>query len=157
MAFPEKVYVRDHRRLTDRLDASFPRAAFAGATLDRLFTGDRIDRLDDRVRERVLAFNRDLLDCDCESNPYCGHAEEKLCRWVLEARLAGRSPEEIVDAMGERYHLYAYSADVLGFLDDAVRRLDALADLAAVEGRPADADRTAAFRRGVETGDQPSL
>lgn len=157
MAFPEKVYVRDHHRLAERLDTSFPRAAFAGATLDRLFTGDRLDRLDDPVRDRVLAFNRDLLNCDCESNPYCGHAEEKLSRWVLEARLAGRSPEGIVDAMGERYHLYAYPADVLAYLDEAVRRLDALADLAAVEGRPEAAERAASLRRGVEAGRQPSL
>lgn len=157
MAFPEKVYVRDHRQLADQLDTAFPRAAFAGATLDRLFTGDRIDRLDDAVRERVLAFNRDLLDCDCEANPYCGHAEEKLCRWVLTARLEGLAPAGIVDAMGDRYHLYAYEADLVGYLDDAIRRLDALGDLAAVEGRPEAADRAAALRRGVEAGDQPSL
>ncbi|MFW6448531.1 MAG: DUF5814 domain-containing protein [Halobacteriota archaeon] len=156
MAFPERVYVRDHRRLAERLDTSFPRAAFAGATLDRLFTGD-VDRLDEPVRSRVLAFNRDLLACDCESKPYCGHAEEALSRWVLEARLEGRSPEGIVDAMGDRYHLYAYPADVLNYLDDAIRRLDAVADLAAVEGRPEAAERASVLRAGLEAGRQPSL
>lgn len=156
MALPEKVYVRDHHRLAGRLDASFPRAAFAGATLDRLFTGDGLAALDPEERDRVVAFNRDFLDCECQSNPYCGHAEEKFCRWLLEERLEGHDPEALIDTMGEAYHLYAYPGDVVGFLDEAIRRLDAVADLAAVEGDTDYANRTSAIRRGLEAGRHPS-
>lgn len=156
MALPEKVYVRDHRRLGDRLGASIPRSAFAGATLDRLYTGDGIDALAEDAHERVIRFNRDLLTCGCDAMPYCGHPEEAFCRWVLDERLGGASPEEIVDLMGERYHVYAYPGDVLTFLDDAIRRLDAIADLAAVEGTGNAAERARAVRRHLETGAHPS-
>lgn len=152
----EKVYVVDHDRLARQLDTSFPRAAFAGATLDHLFTGDGIDRLDPAVRERVLRFNRELLDCDCASRPYCGHPQEKLARWILDARLEGHSPEGIVDAMRETYQLYAYPGDVLGFLDDAIRYLDAIADLAAVEGYERQATLAVDLGRGLEGGTHPS-
>lgn len=138
------------------MDVSFPRAAFAGATLDHLFTGDRIDRLADDERDRVVAFAREFLDCDCEANPYCGHPEEKFCRWVLDARLDGHSPEAIVDAMSDAFGLYAYPADVLNFLDDAIRHLDAVADLAAVEGEASLSEAITAVRRGLEAGDQPN-
>ena len=156
MTLPEKVYVVDHHRLVRQLDTSFPRAAFAGATLDRLFTGGDLDALDPAVADRILRFNRELLDCDCDARPYCGHPEEKLCRWILEERLDGRSPEAIVDAMRVTYHLYAYPADVVNFLDDAIRRLDALADLAEVNGDDTQARLAADLGHGLERGNHPS-
>lgn len=156
MSLPQKIYVIDHHRLSSELGVSFPRSAFAGATLDHLFTGDRIDSLPSPERERVLAFNQDFLDCDCESKPYCGHPEEKCCRWILEARLEGRSPGGIIDAMGDAYHLYTYEADLVAFLDDSIRRLEALSDLANVESQASYADRVDAVTEALERGTQPS-
>lgn len=156
MTLPEKVYVVDHHRLVRQLDSSFPRAAFAGATLDRLFTGGELDRLDPDVCDRILRVNRELLDCDCDAKPYCGHPEEKLCRWILDERLEGRSPESIVDTMRVTYHLYAYPADVLNFLDDAIRRLDAFADLAEVTDNEAQARLATDLAHGLERGAHPS-
>jgi superfamily II helicase len=130
----DKVYVKQHRRIGDQLGTSIPRGAFSGATLDLLFTG-AVDKLDDGTRERVLDFAEDFLDCDCDSNPYCGHPERKFVRYLLEQRAAGLSPEAIVDSMDHDYGLYAYPGDVLSFLDDAVRTLEAASSLAEVEGQ----------------------
>ena len=44
--------------------------------------------------------------------------------------------------------LYAYPGDVLTFLDDAIRTLEAIEAIARVEGEPAIADRAA--QRSVE-------
>ena len=133
MAITDKISVKHHRQLGDQLETRLPRRAFAGATLDLLFTG-AIDKLDDASRDRVLAFAEDFLDCDCDSNPYCGHPEEKFIRYLLALRADGLSPEAIVDAMGHDYGLGAYPGDVLSFLDDAVRALEAARSLAEVEG-----------------------
>lgn len=133
MAITDKVYVKHHRRLGDQLGTSIPRGAFSGATLDLLFTGE-VDKLDDGTRERVLDFAEEFLGCSCDSNPYCGHPERKFVRYLLDQRAAGLSPEAIVDTMDADYGLYAYPGDVLGFLDDAVRTLEAAASLADVEG-----------------------
>ena len=133
MPITDKVYVKDHRRLGDQLGTRLPRGAFSGATLDLLFTGE-IDKLDDASRERVLDFAQAFLDCDCDANPYCGHPERKFVRYLLEARTDGLGPEAIVDSMEADYGLYAYPGDVLSFLDDAVRTLEAAASLAGVEG-----------------------
>lgn len=133
MAITDKVYVKHHRRIGDQLGTSIPRGAFSGATLDLLFTGE-VDRLDDGTRGRVMDFAEDFLACDCDSNPYCGHPERKFVRYLLEQRADGLSPEAIVDAMDADYGLYAYPGDVLSFLDDAVRTLEAGISLAEVEG-----------------------
>ncbi len=133
MAITDKIYVKNHRQVAAQLDASISRGAFSGATLDRLFTGE-FDKLDDATRDRAHAFAEDFLDCDCEANPYCGHPEEKFVRYLLELRAEGFGPDAIVDVMGEDYGLYAYSGDVLSFLDGAVRTLEAAESLADVEG-----------------------
>lgn len=149
MAITDKIYVKNHRQLSSQLETSIPKSAFAGATLDLLFQG-QIDKLDDATRDRVLEFAEDFLDCDCQDNPYCGHPEEKFVRYLLELRAEGLGPEAMVDAMSDEYMVYAYPGDVLSFLDDAVRTLDAVEDLAHVEGEERAADRARARRRQLE-------
>lgn len=133
MAITDKIYVKNHRQLSSQLDTRIPKNAFSGATLDLLFTGDNIADLDDAVQARVLDFAEDFLDCDCDSNPYCGHPEAKFIRYLLELRAEGHDPDAIVDIMTDDYMVYAYAGDILSFLDSAVRTLEAAEALATVE------------------------
>ncbi|ESS08926.1 MAG: hypothetical protein A07HN63_01134 [uncultured archaeon A07HN63] len=143
MAVTDKIYVKNHRQLVSQLETSFPKSAFAGATLDLLFTGGSLAGLNETTRDRVLDFTEDFLDCDCESNPYCGCAERKFIGYLLELRAEGFGPDAIVDVMGDDYMLYAYSGDILSFLDQSVRTLEAAEALADIE----DSDRSDEIRR----------
>lgn len=145
MAITDKIYVKNHRQLSSQLDVSIPKGAFKGATMDVLYTGDGLAKLDGATRDRVLDFAEDFLDCGCADNPYCGHPERKFVRYLLELRAQGFGPDAIVDVMGDDYVLYAYPGDVLSFLDDAVRTLEAVEELAEVEddGETAEKARTA--------------
>ena len=140
MAITDKIYVKNHRQLASQLETSFPKSAFSGATLDILFSGEGLAKLDEASRERVLEFAEDFLDCDCQGHPHCGCPEEKFVAYLLELRAQGLGPDAIVDVMGDDYLLYAYPGDVLSFLDDAVRTLEAAERLADVDGRPEMAD-----------------
>lgn len=134
MAITDKIYVKNHRQLSSQLETNLPKGAFAGATLDLLFTGDGLSELDSTTRDRILDFAEDFMDCDCETNPYCGHPERKFIRYLLDLRAQGLGPDAIVDVMTDDYMVYAYPGDVLSFLDSAVRRLEAIESLAEVEG-----------------------
>ena len=134
MAVTDKIYVKNHRQISAQLDASIPKSVFAGATLDRLFTGDGLEKLDDATRDRVLAFAEDFLDCACDDNPYCGHPQRKFMRYLLELRAEGLNPDAIVDVMSDDYMVYAYQGDIRSFLDSGVRTLEAMEALADVEG-----------------------
>ena len=149
MAFTDKIYVKNHRQLASQLEANIPKGAFAGATLDLLFTGDGLSKLDETTRDRVLDFAEDFLDCDCDSNPYCGHPEEKFMRYVLELRAEGLGPQAIVDVMTDDYMVYAYTGDVLSFLDDAVRNLEAVETLADVDGNEEMSERARTAKRDL--------
>ncbi len=145
MAITDKIYVKNHRQLASQLEVSFPKSAFSGATLDLLFQGN-LEKLDEANRERVLDFAEDFLDCTCESNPYCGHPERKFVQYLLELRAQNLDPESIVDVMTDDYMLYAYPGDIYSFLDDAVRTLEAVEDVARVDGQQ-EAEHRAAERK----------
>ena len=134
MAVTDKIYVKNHRQIASQLDTRFPKSAFSGATLDVLFSGD-LSELNEATRDKVLDFSQDFLDCDCQSNPYCGHPERKFIRYLLDLRAQGLDPESMVDVMTDDYMVYAYPGDLYSFLDDAVRTLEAVEDLAEVDGR----------------------
>jgi len=149
VAITDKVYVKNHRQLGAQLERHFPRGAFHGATLDILFTGEGLAKLDDATRDRVEDFAEDFLSCDCEANPHCGHPEEKFLRYLLELREQGLGPDAIVDVMGDDYNLYAYPGDVLSFLDQSVRTLEAAEALADVDGRQAAGEEVRRLREGL--------
>lgn len=147
MAITDKIYVKNHRQLASQLETSFPKSAFSGATLDILFTGDGLAKLDDASRDRALEFAEDFLDCDCQSNPHCGCAERKFVSYLLDLRAQGLGPDAVVDVMGDDYMLYAYPGDVLSFLDSGVRTLEAAERLANVDGRSEMEEEIARKRR----------
>jgi len=149
VAITDKIYVKNHRQLASQLETSIPKSAFAGATLDLLFQGENLAKLDDATRDRVLDFAEDFMDCDCEANPHCGHPEQKSVRYLLELREQGLGPDAIVDVMGDDYMLYAYPGDILSFLDDSVRTLEAVEALADVEGDEEMLDRARQKRDGL--------
>jgi len=146
VAITDKIYVKNHRQLASQLETSIPKSAFAGATLDLLFQGENLAKLDDATRDRILDFAEDFMDCDCEANPHCGHPEQKFVRYLLELREQGLGPDTIVDVMGDDYMLYAYPGDVLSFLDNSVRTLEAIETLAGVDGNR-ETEREAGERR----------
>ncbi|MWV41647.1 DUF5814 domain-containing protein [Natrialba sp. INN-245] len=149
MAITDKIYVKNHRQLSSQLETNIPKGAFKGATLDVLFQGEGLEKLDDATRDRVLEFAQDFLDCDCDNNPYCGCPERKFQRYLLELRAQGLGPDAIVDVMSDDYMLYAYPGDVLSFLDDAVRTLEAAEGLARVDGADAKADEIRREKRNL--------
>ncbi|MDZ7850016.1 MAG: DUF5814 domain-containing protein [Halodesulfurarchaeum sp.] len=147
MAITDKIYVKNHRQLASQLEVSFPKNAFSGATLDLLFAGRGLEKLDEANREKVLDFAEDFLDCTCDSNPYCGHPERKFIAYLLDLRAQHLDPESIVNVMTDDYMLYAYPGDVYSFLDDAVRSLEAVEEIARVDGRGNAAERAARRKR----------
>jgi superfamily II helicase len=149
VAITDKIYVKNHRQLSSQLDTSFPKSAFSGATLDILFSGEGLAELDEATRDRVLDFAEDFLDCDCQSNPHCGHPEEKFISYLLDLRAQGLGPEAIVDVMSDDYLVYAYPGDILSFLDDGIRTLEAAEQLAEVDGQEEQAEAIGRRRKDL--------
>jgi superfamily II helicase len=149
VAITDKIYIKNHQQLVSQMETSFPKGAFKGATMDILYQGEGLAELDDATRDRILEFAEDFLDCDCEANPHCGCPERKFTRYLLELREQGLGPDAIVDVMGDDYMLYAYPGDVLSFLDQSVRTLEAAETLADVDGQREAGERIRAVRENL--------
>lgn len=149
VAVTDKIYVKNHRQISSQLETSLPKGAFAGATLDLLYSGKGLEKLDDTTQDRILEFAEDFLDCGCQDNPYCGHPERKFIRYLLELRAEGHGPDAVVDVMTDEYMVYAYPGDILSFLDNAVRKLEAVESLAEVEGDTEMAEKARKARRAL--------
>ncbi len=134
VAITDKVYLKNHRQIVSQLDTSIPKGAFKGATVELLYSGEGLSKVDDATRDRLLDFAQDFLDCESEEQLYTGYPERQFVRYLLELRAQGLGPDDIVDVMGDDYMLYAYPGDVLSFLDQAVRTLEAAEALAEVDG-----------------------
>jgi superfamily II helicase len=134
VAITDKIYLKNHRQIVSQLDTSIPKGAFKGATIELLYSGEGLSKVDDATRDRLLDFAGDFLDCDSEDQLYTGYPERQFIRYLLELREQGLGPDDIVDVMGDDYMLYAYPGDVLSFLDQAVRTLEAAETLAKVDG-----------------------
>jgi superfamily II helicase len=149
VAITDKIYVKNHRQLASQLETSIPKGAFSGATMDLLFQGEGLAKLDDATQERVLDFAEDFMDCDCQGSPHCGCPERKFVSYLLELREQGLGPQAIVDVMGDDYMLYAYPGDVRSFLDDSIRQLEAIETLADVDGQREAAEEARTRRRDL--------
>ena len=134
MAITDKIYLKNHRQIASQLEVNIPKGAFKGATIDALYSGEGLTKLDDATRDRLLDFAEDFLDPQNPDDLYTGYPERQFIRYLLELRAQGLGPDAIVDVMSDEYMVYAYPGDVLSFLDNAVRTLEATEALAAVEG-----------------------
>ncbi|MFC6990175.1 DUF5814 domain-containing protein [Haloplanus sp. GCM10025708] len=134
MAITDKIYLKNHRQIVSQLDVNIPKGAFKGATMEVLYSGEGLTNVDDATRERLLDFAQDFLDCDDPDDIYTGYPERQFVRYLLDLRAQGLGPDAIVDVMSDDYMVYAYPGDVLSFLDQSIRRLEAVESLAAVEG-----------------------
>ncbi|SFR34351.1 DUF5814 domain-containing protein [Halogeometricum limi] len=134
MAITDKIYLKNHREIVSQLDVNIPKGAFKGATMDVLYSGEGLSKVDAATRDRLLDFAKDFLDPENPDDLYTGYPERQFVTYLLELRAQGLGPDAIVDVMGDEYMLYAYPGDVLSFLDDAVRTLEAVETLSDVEG-----------------------
>ncbi len=149
MAITDKIYLKNHQQIVSQMETSFPKGAFNGATMDILYQGSGLAELDDATRDRILDFAEDFLDCDCEANPHCGCPERKFTKYLLELREQGLGPDAVVDIMGDDYMLYAYPGDVLSFLDQSIRTLEAAETLADVDGQSEAGEEIRAVRENL--------
>jgi len=126
LEFFDGVYFKYASRIAAALDVHLPSRVFQGASLDILFEGENIGKLDIDLREQIFAFASDFLTCSCRDSPYCGCPERKFSEKILRIRAEGYDPVGIVRKIENLYGITAYPGDVLGYLDNAVRNLDAV-------------------------------
>ncbi|OPX74276.1 MAG: hypothetical protein A4E40_00974 [Methanoregulaceae archaeon PtaU1.Bin059] len=130
----QKARFRHSRKLERLAGYRLPDQAFHGATLEAISSRLDFGRLDHTLHQQILNFIHSFLRCTCRDAPMCGCPEKKFSREILELRENGLDHRQIAQYLQEEYGIDLYPADILSFLEDSVHVLEAIRDIANLQG-----------------------
>jgi len=131
----DRARFRAVRKLERATGMRIPDLAFHGAFLEAVSSGINFDYLDGPLRAQLLEFVREFLSCGCRDSPDCGCPERRFARKVLELREEGLDHRQISAQLLEEYGIDLYPADILSYLEESVHVLEAIREVAAIQGR----------------------
>jgi helicase len=146
----DAAYFRNAERLSRIIGVNVPSRAFSPASLDIVFSGESIAKMDRSLQAQFTDFAREFLDCVCEDAPFCGCPERKFSKKIVEYRLQGRDPRGISRAIAADYDLSAFDGDILGYLDRLTRNLDAIGEIARILNKHDAAKQAKALAQNIE-------
>jgi len=146
-----QVYLNNVQRYATAIGVNMSSNVFSGANLDMLFSGagDELTYLDQKELESIVSFSIEFVNCDCKDSPFCGCPEKSFSRWLIEMRIDGLEPREIVERMSA-YGVHAYSGDLLGYLDQIARILESIELIAQIFNKKALALEASKLRSQIE-------
>jgi superfamily II helicase len=140
-----------HAKKIERLAGyRVPDHAFYPVMLETITTRFNFDALDFAIREQLLEFFNDFLRCKCKNSPLCGCPEKKFAIKVIELRENGLDHRQIAAYLSDEYGIEIFPADVLSFLEETVHVLEAIADVAHLQGQETLAQKTVDHIRLIE-------
>ncbi len=145
----DAVYFKYASQLSDALGTDIPTRVF-GAGLDIVFSAEDFSKLKENVKQAMLYFAKEFMTCECRESPYCGCAERKFSARVIELCAEGLSIDGIIEELTKKYGMYAYSGDVLGYLDGAARALEAVELIAGSYGKEEVKEKARGLRERME-------
>ncbi len=146
-----QVYLNNVQRYAAAMGVNMSPNVFSGANLDMLFSGagDELTYLDQTELESVVSFSIEFVNCDCKDSPFCGCPEKSFSRWLIERRMEGLEPREIVEKMSA-FGVHAYSGDMLGYLDQVVRILESIEAISKIFNKKALTLEASKIRSQIE-------
>jgi helicase len=145
----EDLYLKFAERISVALKMNISQRALHGSFLDLLSSAELND-LERKIQKQCLDFSKDFLSCTCMDTPYCGCPQRKISLTILELRALGRSPGEIIEDFSDKYGMYAYQGDLINYLDQIVRYLEAIEAVARVLGKNEAAKDAGEMRKRIE-------
>lgn len=131
----DRARFRNAKKLERLAGYRLPELAFSGNMLETLCSHLNYDALDYGVREQILAFFNDFLRCTCKDAPLCGCPEKKFARKVIELRENGLDHRQIASYLLDEYGIEVFPTDILSFLEESVHVLEAMSDVARLQGQ----------------------
>lgn len=145
----DALFLRAAEQISFKIRMPVAQRVFQGSFFDLISSPDLL-KLDRRIQEECLRFAREFMRCTCREAPYCGCVERSVSMRILEMRSHGKSPAEILKAFGDEYGIYGYEGDLINYLDQIVRYLEAIEAMARVLGKMEIAADAARSRRRIE-------
>jgi len=129
-----KARFKAAKKLQNIVGYRVPEFAFKGQFLEAVCACADYPRMEKRLRQQIINFFKTFLNCRCKTNPLCGCAERKFAAEILELRMTGMDHKQISDFFLDEYGISLFPTDILSFLEESVHVLEAVRDVAEIEG-----------------------
>ncbi|MBN1433057.1 MAG: RNA helicase [Methanomicrobiaceae archaeon] len=130
-----KAKFRGAKKLRHIVGFRVPESVFRGPFLEAVSACINYQKLDRRVKEQLIHFFKDFLDCKCRQNPLCGCPERKFVKMIIDLRISGLDHRQISEVILDEYGIELTPADILSFLESSVHILESIKDISAIEGK----------------------
>lgn len=140
----DQAFFAGSDRIAASLNVRLPSRVFQGGAMEIALSGDSLARLDSATMQKMVRFAEDFLACKCKGSPHCGCPERKFSELLLEMRCGGLSGREMIDKLTNKYGIFAYSGDIINYLESAARNLEAIYEMAGLledDGSRNDAEK----------------
>lgn len=145
----DALFLKAANRISADLRMQISERVLQGAFFD-LISSPELRSLERKIQDQCLTFARDFMRCTCREAPYCGCVERAVSLRILELRAEGSSPAGIIEEFSDRYGIYAYQGDLINYLDQAVRYLEAIEAVALVVIKGDRAAQAREVRKRIE-------
>ena len=145
-----KARFRAAKKLQSIIGYRIPEKVFSGPFLEVMVSNIDYDNLDRGLREQLMNIFKDFLDCRCRDSPMCGCPERKFTRTILELRMEGLDHRGISQVLLDEYGIELYPMDIMSFLEESVHVLEAVCDVAEIEGSEEIVEKTKDALKGLE-------
>lgn len=130
----DAIFLKAAERISATLRMQISERIFHGSFFELIASPDLL-KLPRNIQAECLRFASDFMRCTCNEAPYCGCVERAVSLKILDLRSAGNDPKEIIDLFSDEYGIYAYHGDLINYLDQIVRYLEAVEAIAHVVGK----------------------
>ncbi|MHA1655389.1 MAG: DUF5814 domain-containing protein [Candidatus Heimdallarchaeota archaeon] len=128
--------------LNSKIQAEIEKTLKSGYIGSNLFSGSVLEYMQSALEKRAnlpnlvvqtfAKWSKDIFNCKCLENPWCGCGEKELSRKIVELRLQNKNLRKIATELSTNYNLYAYPGDIYRWFDTLIHHLRAVAKLALV-------------------------
>ncbi len=145
----DAIFLKAAERISATLRMQISERIFHGSFFELIASPDLL-KLPRNIQAECLRFASDFMRCTCNEAPYCGCVERAVSLKILDLRSAGNDPKEIIDLFSDEYGIYAYHGDLINYLDQIVRYLEAVEAIAHVGGKKDIAEKASKAKKKIE-------
>ncbi len=120
LPFPN-TYLTSKLQAVLKIDSS---SLFSGTTLEKIYFQNRKEALSKHGEEVLINLLTEFFSCGCKDAPYCKCPKIEIGKRLLDLRKAKLSPHRISEEFRKEYGLKIFSADLINWLDSAIRTLE---------------------------------
>ncbi len=131
LPFP-KIYLTSKLQAILKIDSS---SLFSGTTLEKIYFNNRKEALSKHGEEMLINLLTEFFACGCKDAPYCTCPKMEIGKRLLDLRKARLSPNRISEEFRKEYGLKIFSADLINWLDSAIRTLETAEKIFALYGK----------------------